>query len=120
MSLPPEIRLMVYELAVRENIAAAVSNANGLKRKPPRPPYIGALALIHTSTGIRKESRNTMRAIAYRQWQVLCARSKSLCEEWRSATRGGSDYFEAMDQSFQVVSVYTSLEEPRSIKSLRS
>lgn len=113
MKLPPEIRLTIYELALQNTIAAGMSNP--LKR-PLRGPYIGALALIHASTSIRKESRNAMHAVAHRQWEDLCARSKSLFKDWRSGTNGGSGYFETTEQSCRVKNVCTALEEPRPTK----
>lgn len=62
LELPPELRLMIYELMVHEIIAALISatpaavRSNALKR----PRYFGALALLHTNHIIRKESGKFM------------------------------------------------------------
>jgi hypothetical protein len=72
MKLPPEVRVLVYEFAVQENIAATMSKTAGYNELK-RQPYLGALALVHTTSLIRKESRTVMHDIAHHQWEVLCA-----------------------------------------------
>ena len=74
MKLPAEIRLMIYEFAVLDNIVDAHAEvASVYESWPPVPDqtYVGGLALIHTTNTIRKESRHAMYAAAYRQWEVL-------------------------------------------------
>ena len=55
---------MIYEFGIHNSIEAAISGGCSMP-----PVYFGAVALVHTSSGIRKESRNAMRAIASRQWR---------------------------------------------------
>ena len=128
MKLPPEIRLMIYEHAVRDNIAAAESKATDFDMPTPQP-YVGALALIHTTSTIRKESRGAMLVVAYRQWKSLHARYKSLFKLW-SATACGTKatasrdleradfkrYFKNKQQSY----VWGALEGPGWAKAPRS
>lgn len=64
MNLPPEIRLMIYELALQDTIATAMS-AGLYIPFPKYAVYLGALALTHTTSKIRKESRDVMHAIAH-------------------------------------------------------
>ena len=72
MKLPPEIRLMIYEFGIHNSIEAAISQVSSSSTRRFEPPaYLGALALVHTSSGIRKESRNAMGAIADRQYISL-------------------------------------------------
>ena len=72
MKLPPEIRLMIYEFGIHNSIEAAISQVSSSSTRRFEPPaYLGALALVHTSSGIRKESRDAMHAIAYRHWKVV-------------------------------------------------
>lgn len=120
MKLPPEIRLMIHELAIQDNIdAVMVTFLTG----PTRQPYLGALALIHTTSIIRKESRNAMLSIAHHQRQDLCARSKerypptSLQKELR---RHRARCHKAEKQLNWVKDMCTALEEPRSAKSSQS
>ena len=85
MKLPPEIRLICYEFAVHEYISTVLSDtlaAGCYMPQRPNRPYLGAPALIHTTSLIRKESRNAMLAIAHREWEVLCTRYRSLCEAY--------------------------------------
>lgn len=55
---------MIYEFDIQNSIEAAISGGCSMP-----PVYFGALSLVHTSSGIRKESRNAMRPIASRQWR---------------------------------------------------
>ena len=72
MKLPPEIRLMIYEFGIHDSLVTAISRASlPITGRFEPPAYLGALALVHSSSGIRKESRNAMGAIADRQWRSL-------------------------------------------------
>lgn len=85
MKLPPEIRLMIYDFAVHGNTAAATSGGSGLYATFTMPhPYLGALALIHTTSIIREENRDAMHAIAYRQWKVLYRADQEDTQDWRT------------------------------------
>jgi len=124
MKLPPEIRLMVYEIAINDNIAAAMPNALAMRSyKPNRHPYLGALALVHTTSIIRNESRNAMHAVAHRQWEDLCARSKERVKVGWSRleyARYRARCFIAGRQSYWVKNVCTALEEVRLSKAVHS
>lgn len=85
MKLPPEIRLIIYDFAIQDNIAAAISGGSGLYATFTTPHlYLGALALIHTSSIIRKESRDAVHAIAYRQWEVLYPADQEETQDFRT------------------------------------
>ena len=72
MKLPPEIRLMIYEFGIHNSMQAAKYEVSGPMSGYIMPPvYLGALELVHTSSSIRKESRDAMHAIAYRHWKVV-------------------------------------------------
>lgn len=123
MKLPPEIRLMIYELAVQDDIAAAMGYAllAGCWELD-RQPYLGALALVHTSTIVRKESRSVMHDIAHRQWQDFCGRSKF--PEGKTTSDSGlrhlSRCWKALEQSYWVGDMWRAKAEPRSTKPWRS
>jgi len=113
---------MIYELSVQHNIAAAMCDTESLNKRTPQPS-LGALALIHTSTSIRKESLNAMYAIAHRRWESLCARSKGLSEEIKAGARTTPSrvpmghfkrYLATWDQVCEVKDLCTALEEARS------
>ncbi|GAB7330189.1 hypothetical protein MBLNU13_g01855t1 [Cladosporium sp. NU13] len=124
MNLPPEIRLMIYEFAIHNNIASAKSKADMdySFMTPKRQPYLGALALIHTTSIIRKESRGAMYIVAHRQWEDLYTLSKLF--EWKPMSslrfRSLSRCWKAMKQSDWVGDVWKALAEPRSTKKLHS
>jgi hypothetical protein len=124
MKLPPEIRLMIYGFAIHDNIASAISKADMDRsfRLPKRQPYLGALALIHTTSIIRKESRGAMYIVARHQWEDLCALSKLFNGEPMSALRfrSLSRCWKAMRQSQWVGDVRIALAKPRSTKPLHS
>lgn len=58
MRLPPELRLMVYQFALRNITDPIMFPPSGEAQKPQ--PYRGALALLHTNKFIRDESHSTM------------------------------------------------------------
>ena len=64
------------------------------------PVYLGAVALVHTSSSIRKESRNAMRPVASRQWR----------NDPETQVEGFSETF----------LVWMALAEPRSTRTLHS
>lgn len=124
MKLPPEIRLMIYESAIHNSIASAKSKADMDRsfRLPKRQPYLGALALIHTTSISRKESRGAMYIVAHHQLKDLYALSKLLDGEPTSVLRfrSISECWKAMKQSQWVGDVRKALAKPRSTKPLHS
>jgi hypothetical protein len=121
MKLPPEVRVLVYEFAVQENIAAAMSKTAGYNELK-RQPYLGALALVHTTSLIRRESRTVMHDIAHHQWEVLCAFGD--LPKGTATSAGGVVLLlrclEARKQSHWVGDVWRALTEPRRAESSHS
>jgi hypothetical protein len=68
LSIPRELRLTIYALALQDTISSMVTTSFGhtspsKKTRPrPRPPIVGALALLSTSSEIRAESSDAMRS----------------------------------------------------------
>jgi hypothetical protein len=63
-SLPPELRLIIYSFAPQDTISAieATSFRHIAPSKKSRPPIVGALALLFTSSEIQAESSDAMRS----------------------------------------------------------
>jgi hypothetical protein len=87
MKLPAELRLMIYEFAIHDNMAITMIKTMAAGYKRNHQLYRGALALIHTTSTIRKESRKAMLALASREWEVLRERHDALftafLQTWR-------------------------------------
>lgn len=83
MKLPPEIRLMVYEIAIQHTIATALSIPyDQLDVKGPDPPRLGAIALVYASDITYRECSRAMYRIADGQFDISLARHKSFYETW--------------------------------------
>lgn len=63
MSLPPELRVMIYKLALQDTVDAILSSASSSPDEPP--PYLGALALLHASSIVRQESCESLLPIIW-------------------------------------------------------
>jgi hypothetical protein len=115
MKLPAEIRIMIYELAIQDSIAAAVSDAAS-ERDANAQPYLGALALVYTTSNIRQESYKAMSPIAEREQKVLLNRCNFFLEA-SLATRVPCDLtreyhdrsIEAGIQMFWIANVWTAV-----------
>lgn len=116
LELPPEIRLMIYELGIHDNIASVKSTAklDNIFKTLKRQPYLGPLTLIDTTSIIRKESRGAMYSVAHHQWEDPYAPSEPFDGEPMSALRfrSPSRCCEAMKQSQWVGDVWGALAEP--------
>lgn len=86
---------MIYEFCIHNSIEAAISGGCSMP-----PVYLGAVALVHTSSSIRKESRNAMRPIPSLQWR----------NDPETQVEGFSETF----------LVWMALAEPRSTRTLHS
>lgn len=109
MKLPPEIRLMIYEFAIRERIEAIeriehvrTPNVRGMsvtawlyaklnlalkiegECAKARAPYIGALALLQTSRLVFRESYWALKKVVYCHLENMYLRSKRLEGEIQS------------------------------------
>jgi hypothetical protein len=69
MQLPPELRVMVYKLAIQDIVDPILSADSGDAKEPKQ--FHGALALLHTSQLVRLESCGTMRPIARAHHDIL-------------------------------------------------
>lgn len=78
MRLPPEIRIMVYEFALRDITDPIMFPPSGEAQKPQ--PYRGALALLHTGKHIRHESHQAMKHIARSHYKALIGACMTIAE----------------------------------------
>jgi hypothetical protein len=62
MQLPPELRVMVYKLALQDVVDPILSADSGDAKEPKQ--FHGALALLHTSQIVRRESCRAVIPIA--------------------------------------------------------
>jgi hypothetical protein len=98
MKLPPEIRLMVYEIAMQDTIATASSiPVTQLDVKEPSQPRLGALALAYTSDLIRTESSEVIFQIANSQFEISLIRQRAFQKAW-SCLLASSDGFSLSDE----------------------
>jgi hypothetical protein len=103
--LPPELRLMVYQFALREVTNPTMFPSSGEVQKPQSNR--GALALIHTSKFIRDDSYSTMWYKARRHSNNLHGIYMAASERTREVgdldSFGSPEYKQAQD-SFKRVS----------------
>lgn len=96
LTLPPEIRLMIYPYALTHT----VDEAKAQNFTPAYPVLRGALALLHTSSLLRTESSDALRSLAQLerfkirrdpQWADLSPRFKAAIDErkWSEALEMG-------------------------------
>lgn len=78
MRLPPELRLMVYQLALRDITDPIVFPPSTRARRPH--PRRGALALLYTSKHVRLESHGAMWYIADRHSTAIGNARKVIAE----------------------------------------
>lgn len=74
---------MIYEFAMHYTVTTRLAVPAGLSNRLDRPPYLGALALLHTARTVREESSTIMQHIATSQCKAVSARLACIREQCR-------------------------------------
>jgi hypothetical protein len=98
MKLPPELRLAIYTFAFQNTVneikAIPLHTFTIPGHSPNHPPMLGALALLHTSRNIRRESSESMKYLASAQRQQIRAHDEACWDEFWYAGLNVRDGYE--------------------------
>lgn len=101
MKLPPELRLAIYTFAlqniVNEIKAIPLHTFTIPGHSPNHPPMLGALALLHTSRNIRRESSECMRRLAHAHYKQFRAHNKAVFDKFLDTGATGDEAHDEVD-----------------------
>lgn len=92
IGLPTELRIMIYQLALQDNINTIILTASDHEhvhaQNPQRPPlFLGGLALNHTNLLLREESIHIFRPILQAQYDTMRKQYQALHRDAQQVQR---------------------------------